>query len=409
MTFKHIKFEDSAVMRSLEKLYKEKGLLKEEPIKKEASSKLDLRASSNLMENILKLCNGLRSYGLDKQANELELNYLSYKKANTLYETSKETGEDLVHSAHPKGSHKVDVLGDDLAVVETILDNHLKMLKVVDKVPTGKLASNNIINSVKKALGEDVEFKEFISIISDFSRFIGYISDNFNLTQRKFEKPSSAIGLLRALTPSAPLRSVTDEARIIKFKDEIQNLARSKAFTSRTIFEIIEIMNKIIVILKEVKITQESNLTLEQKSSLIKRMESFIVQLNNLSTKVQSRDEVRYLNKPTDVEQKSESPKNAPAANVTIEPSNIINEKINKSLNLINRYQNELNADLSLSDKDKLNGKNWLEAQKTKYATQLDSFKSTPEENKKDIMPKILQNIDYLDSKLQTFYKEFLA
>lgn len=157
MTFKHIKFEDSVVMRSLEKLYKEKGLIKEESLKKEASSKLDLRASSNLMENILKLCTGLRSYGLDKQANELESNYLSYKKANTLYETSKENGEDLINAAHPKGSHKVDVLGDDLAVVETILDRHLKMIKVVDKVPTGKLASSNIINSVKKALGSDPE------------------------------------------------------------------------------------------------------------------------------------------------------------------------------------------------------------------------------------------------------------
>lgn len=183
MTFKHIKFEDSVVMRSLEKLYKEKGLIKEEPLKKEASSKLDLRASSNLMENILKLCTGLRSYGLDKQANELESNYLSYKKANTLYETSKETGEDLINAAHPKGSHKVDVLGDDLAVVETILDRHLKMIKVVDKVPTGKLASSNIINSVKKALGTDPE-GDIVSLGARITLIINKVKEDFKKIER---------------------------------------------------------------------------------------------------------------------------------------------------------------------------------------------------------------------------------
>ena len=183
MTFKHIKFEDSVVMRSLEKLYKEKGLIKEEPLKKEASSKLDLRASSNLMENILKLCTGLRSYGLDKQANELESNYLSYKKANTLYETSKETGEDLINAAHPKGSHKVDVLGDDLAVVETILDRHLKMIKVVDKVPTGKLASSNIINSVKKALGSDPE-GDIVSLGARITLIINKVKEDFKKIER---------------------------------------------------------------------------------------------------------------------------------------------------------------------------------------------------------------------------------
>src|SRR5574338_644538 len=150
MTFKHTKFEDSPIMRSLEKVAREKGLVKDEPIAKTASAPtIDLAPSGNLMSNVLKLCAGLRASGFDKYASELELAYLNYKRANTLYETSKEKGEDLVDEAHPKGSHKLEGVDGD-AVIETILDNHLKMVELVNKKPTGKLASSkDVMGGVK--------------------------------------------------------------------------------------------------------------------------------------------------------------------------------------------------------------------------------------------------------------------
>ena len=57
MTFKHTKFEDSAIMRSFEKLSLEKGLVKNDLLKKIASRqpKLDLSPGDNLVENLLKL------------------------------------------------------------------------------------------------------------------------------------------------------------------------------------------------------------------------------------------------------------------------------------------------------------------------------------------------------------------
>ncbi|MGE3319978.1 MAG: hypothetical protein AB7I18_11855 [Candidatus Berkiella sp.] len=156
MTFKHVKFEDSPIMRSLEKVAREKGLVKDEPIAKTASAPtIDLAPSGNLMSNVLKLCAGLRASGFDKYASELELAYLNYKRANTLYETSKEKGEDLVDEAHPKGSHKLEGVDGD-AVIETILDNHLKMVELVNKKPTGKLASSkDVMGAVKKVLAQD--------------------------------------------------------------------------------------------------------------------------------------------------------------------------------------------------------------------------------------------------------------
>lgn len=155
MTFKHTKF-DSPTLRALEKIAVEKGLVKPEPLQKKAAvtKKADYTPSVNLMENIFKLCAGLRDNGLKKEADEIETNYLNYKRAQTLYETSKETGEDLVHDAHPKGSHKLEGVEGNEAVVEDILDQHLKIVEMVSKKPTGKLSTAQIISEVKRSLGE---------------------------------------------------------------------------------------------------------------------------------------------------------------------------------------------------------------------------------------------------------------
>ena len=157
MTFKHVKFEDSPTMRALEKVAKEKGLVKPEALQKQASisKKADYTPSSDFMENIFKLCSGLRTQGLTKEAAEIETNYLNYKRAQTLYETSKETGEDLVQSAHPKGSHKLEGVDSEEATVEDILDQHMKIVQMIEKKPHGKLSSAaHLLKEVKKALGQ---------------------------------------------------------------------------------------------------------------------------------------------------------------------------------------------------------------------------------------------------------------
>lgn len=162
MTFKHTKFEDSPTMRALEKVAKEKGLVKTENLQKKAAiaKKADYTPTSDLMENILKLCAGLRASGLEKEAIEVETSYLNYKRAQTLYETSKEKGEDLIQSAHPKGSHKLEGVEGDEATIEDIIDQHLKMMKSVEKKPTGKLSSHAILNAVKVVLAQEVAPEE---------------------------------------------------------------------------------------------------------------------------------------------------------------------------------------------------------------------------------------------------------
>jgi hypothetical protein len=161
MSFKHIKFEDSITMRSLEKLAVSKGLIKPDAVIKIAnkSENKDFRPTNDFTVNIIKLCEGLRSFGFTKQAEEIELKFLLFKKASAdNYNTSKEVGEDLVEAAHPEGSHTIEnVLGD--AVVETIVDQKKKIEDIVNKKPTGKFASNkDIVEAVKLSLGGVAEF-----------------------------------------------------------------------------------------------------------------------------------------------------------------------------------------------------------------------------------------------------------
>lgn len=157
MTFKHIKFEDSSTMRSLERVAQKKGWFNNESaslFEKTVPSKKNFSVSLNLTENILKLCDGLRGSGLQKYAEELENNFLTYRHAQTIYDTFKEKGEDLVNAAHPEGSHQLkDVKSDnDHNIFETIIDQHLKDLDIVNKTPTGKLSHSQIINLVRTAL-----------------------------------------------------------------------------------------------------------------------------------------------------------------------------------------------------------------------------------------------------------------
>jgi len=164
MTFKHLKFEDSVVMRSLEKLAHEKGLVKPETITKMASTEKSTAPTSNsLVEKVLYLCSQMRKSGFEKQAIDLEHKLMRYKQANTNYQAFSETGEDLIEQAHPKGSHKLEGIdGNELAIIETIIDQQLKNIKIVEKTPTGKLASYDIIGAVKKivAVSNDIPVLE---------------------------------------------------------------------------------------------------------------------------------------------------------------------------------------------------------------------------------------------------------
>lgn len=141
MTYKNTKFEDSPVMRSLEKLAQKKGLIKNDPFKKEASAPAPSYVpTENLNQNILKLCSGLRSQGFGRYASELESKFLALKSA-----------ENILEEAHPEGSVTLkDMEGD--ATVEDCADQKKMIEDIIKKTPKGKFG-HDIVNLVKITLG----------------------------------------------------------------------------------------------------------------------------------------------------------------------------------------------------------------------------------------------------------------
>lgn len=139
MTLKHIKFDESQTMRSLERVAIKKGLLKPKEIVKEAQ--VNLATSDNLYSDLVGLANGLRQRGFMKEAESLEDKIHRVKLAEThLYRAIDEDGQDLLDFAHPDGD--VRVSDSPYGVVETIDSAHSKMIDMVAKKPTGKYASS---------------------------------------------------------------------------------------------------------------------------------------------------------------------------------------------------------------------------------------------------------------------------
>lgn len=142
MTFKNTNFSDSPVMRSLEKVALSKGLIKNDPIKKEASA-VDLKITPNLISNLLKLANGLRSKNLISQAEELEDRIICYKKSLASIPYA-----EILDQAHPK-SNKLENLQH---TVNTLIDNQLEILHSVNNQAKGKIANKKILNRIAQIL-----------------------------------------------------------------------------------------------------------------------------------------------------------------------------------------------------------------------------------------------------------------
>ncbi len=171
MTFKHSKFDDSAVLRSLERVAVQKGLVKQEKITKSASELVgpDLSPTHHLSHDIVRLCSELRRSGLHKHADDIESRYVNYKRAQTLYEAFKETGEDLVDAAHPEGGHVLkDVEGKP--EVMTIVERQQAALKMLSKEPTGKLSNAAALRALKLVFAGDGE-EEVVITTADRSNY----------------------------------------------------------------------------------------------------------------------------------------------------------------------------------------------------------------------------------------------
>ena len=130
-----------------------KTLADKQPMEPDVKTLMSLNVvgDASFEENVLKLCNSLRTKGFLRYAEELETKFLLFKQADVhLYRAHDEDGEDIIDAAHPDGD--VNMGDGELGDVETIVSKHKKIVDVLEKTPTGKLAS--CINHCKIVLGQ---------------------------------------------------------------------------------------------------------------------------------------------------------------------------------------------------------------------------------------------------------------
>lgn len=386
MTFKHVKFQDSVVMRSLERVAKEKGLVKEEDLVKNAAltKKADITPTNNLLENLIRLGAGLREAGFTNYADEVEERALAYKQAQSLYEAHKETGDDLIDAAHPDGSHKMeDVEGD--AVFKTILDKHVDMVDVVEKKPTGKLASSkDILGAVKNVLGQ--------------ASPLAVIAEQQAKGRQLWQQIDTEV---RKNTSKWALQWSEDYAWGT-ISGSVEKLLNKKPETLTV--DNIELLSKYI---KEgFEFVSKMN-----NEDLAARLQGVFKQMFTLYGPMRrARDEMnsnesseRAGNSPS-----NQGPKTLPEVTIVGDP-NSLESRVSNSLAKINSYKSQIAADLELTAQQKAAVSKWLDGRKALYNSQLESYKNVPEEEKTNAATRLGANVSKLDAQLKTFYDKWIA
>ena len=102
------------------------------------------KKNGNLFESLVVLADSLRKKGFKEEAKRLDERICNYKTAEGevhLYQTFEETGDDLLDSAHPDGDLALCPAKDNMGDIETLQSQHKKILKMLEKAPTGKLSS----------------------------------------------------------------------------------------------------------------------------------------------------------------------------------------------------------------------------------------------------------------------------
>jgi hypothetical protein len=153
MTLKHIGFDDSEVMRELERLEAKKNpddVWKPAPVKKQASF-----TPTDSFHSMIMLVSKLRESGRIKDADRLQIKIAAFQESSVhLYRAIDEDGDDLLEFAYPDGDVEVAPSQSDYGKVETPQSQHKKLIDIVNKKPTGKYASpEDLLSKISEDLG----------------------------------------------------------------------------------------------------------------------------------------------------------------------------------------------------------------------------------------------------------------
>jgi hypothetical protein len=101
----------------------------------------DTKVSAAVISSLVSLANDLDAMGAEDAALAVDRRLVLYKEAvDKLYDVHGETGEKLIEMAHPGGGPVIVSTKDEGGKVETIVEEHKKMVEKSTKNPTGKIA-----------------------------------------------------------------------------------------------------------------------------------------------------------------------------------------------------------------------------------------------------------------------------
>lgn len=163
MTYKHISFDESPVMRELARRAVASGKVEIKPVDKHG-----LMATGDLFMDLVSLADGLREKGYVKEAEELEQKMFAYKKAAGEYSPE-------LDLAHPDGDFEVNPenpASDQLGEIETLESEHNKIVEVATK-------------SAQKKISEIVKAAEYILKV-------GQQADEINMSSVQQDEPNAS-------------------------------------------------------------------------------------------------------------------------------------------------------------------------------------------------------------------------
>lgn len=378
MTFKHGKFEESVTMRSLVKVAEQKGWIKPEALQKTASSNLDLSPTTSLTENVIKLCAGLRKSGLHIYAEEVEKNYFTYKRANSLYDVSGEEGKDLINAAHPDGSHQMEDMDGD-SVIETILDRHLKMVDVVEKKPSGKLANTkSILNAVKLVLGINSAQTNLNSLISEIINSLNSLVDQ---ADEEITIPKNPL-LMRSLRND---------------------------LTKATVYSLSEARESLINLISRYQPSAISGIS-DYTWKVLKPQFYGLVSKINKAIEIKKEYDNQVLNQSSISKENEISDGKERVGTDPYPNSTKLSQQIQKALGTINGYKASINADPDNDDAAKAQGNAWLDKKTQQINTIKASLNSNTDPEQQNITAEsLLVTLQKITSGLASFQKQWIG
>jgi hypothetical protein len=233
MTYKHIGFSESIVMKELEKVAYRTNLVQNDPEPEKVVIKL--ASTNDLFLDTITLAIALRDNGFVKQAEKLEEKALQYKMASNdpndtdKYNWWQEDGKTLIDHCHQPDDYTEIPSSKGYGLVENQNEIHKILEQVVQHQPMGKAGSQNkeIIAMAINALGQENKLYS-----TDLQKKIKQYKKNNNLVANLGN--AAAIGQIGKNTEDEVLKEFSARMPIYKYAIDIVTSNKDRIHSNKS-------------------------------------------------------------------------------------------------------------------------------------------------------------------------------